>query len=125
MQEYYQNYVSGKIKWGASSRWSSSLYCPGIRTIGRTHPALVVRCSKVNSGEPFDNDKSVMSSDLSCDLPGSRLSLEILKEISQVPRFKTSLFFLLDSEKEIIKKLFDELATQVTIPPNLKSSFLV
>ena len=73
----------------------------------------------------FDNDKSVMSSDLSCDLTGSRLSLEILKEISQVPRFKTSLFFLLDSEKEIIKKLFDQLATQVTIPQNLKSSFLV
>ena len=73
----------------------------------------------------FDNDTSVMSSDLSCDLPGSRLSLEILKEISQVPRFKTSLFFLLDSEKEIIKKLFAQLATQVTIPQNLKSSFLV
>jgi len=68
---------------------------------------------------------SVMSSDLSCDLTGSRLSLEILKEISQVPRFKTSLFFLLDSEKEIIKNLFDQLATQVTIPQNLKSSFLV
>jgi len=68
---------------------------------------------------------SVMSSDLSRDLPGSRLSLEILKEISQVPRFKTSLFFLLDSEKEIIKQLFDQLATQVTIPKNLKSAFLV
>ena len=32
------------IKWGVSSRWSSSLYCPmrnsGQMTIGRTHPTL-------------------------------------------------------------------------------------
>ena len=34
-----------------------------------------------------------------------RFALELLTQISHVPRFNTALFFLLDNEKHVIKKL--------------------
>ena len=43
-QENGLPYLQSKIKWGVSSRWYSSLYCPMLNsdqmTIGKTHSAL-------------------------------------------------------------------------------------
>ena len=65
---------------------------------------------------------------LSCmcfDLADARLSHEILKSMSEVPRFKTSLFFLLDAEKKVIRQLFSKLEQHVTISQSLKSSYMI
>ena len=40
-----------------------------------------------------------------------RLALELLTEISRVPRFKTALFFLLENEKRVIKELISTIKT--------------
>ena len=55
----------------------------------------------------------------------ARLAHELLKHLALVPRFGTTMFFLLDSEKKIIKDLIGELQKHVTLSTQLIAAYTV
>jgi len=84
---------------------------------------LTARCFTAQLPKYIVDICNVLLAEMSSTLEDARLSHELLKHIAQMPRFQTTMFFLIDSEKSVVSKLISALKNQVTLSAQLVSAY--
>ena len=85
--------------------------------------SLTARCFTSQLPKYIVDICSVLSGEMSETKSDARLAHELLKQLSQVPRFSTTMFFLLDNEKAILKELIDKLKVHVNVSDQLSAAY--
>jgi len=84
---------------------------------------LTARCFTAQLPKYIVDICNVLLAEMTSTLEDARLSHELLKHIAQMPRFQTTMFFLIDSEKSIVSELISALKNQVTLSAQLVSAY--
>jgi len=84
---------------------------------------LTARCFSSTLPKYIVDICSVLSDKMTDNVNDARLAHELLKQLNQVPRFATTMFFLLDNEKVILRQMLEKLSVHVTVSAQLTAAY--